>query len=139
MPPRRSAAHAMAYVTAPDLDTARSIAQTVVGRRLAACANLWPIESMYWWRGTLENAREVVIVFKTRRALLWKLIATVRENHPHEVPYFVSFACVAPSRSAAVSMAVTGPYPHMEMSSCATRAEKPFASNARTFSIAFAS
>jgi len=53
MPPRRPAAHAMAYVTAPDLETARSIARAVVGRRLAACANLWPIESMYRWKGTL--------------------------------------------------------------------------------------
>ncbi|TLZ70614.1 MAG: divalent-cation tolerance protein CutA, partial [Methanobacteriota archaeon] len=82
MPPRRAAAHAMAYVTAPDLETARSIARTVVERRLAACANLWPIESMYRWKGRLEEANEVVIVFKTRRALLQKLIATVREKHP---------------------------------------------------------
>jgi len=91
MPPRRAAAHAMAYVTAPDLETARSIARTVVERRLAACANLWPIESMYRWKGRLEEANEVVIVFKTRRALLQKLIATVREKHPYEVPCIVSY------------------------------------------------
>jgi len=91
MPTRHAAAHAMAYVTAPDLETARSIARTVVGRRLAACANLWPIESMYRWKGRLEEASEVVIVFKTRRALLQKLIATVRENHPYEVPCIVSY------------------------------------------------
>jgi len=81
----------MAYVTAPDLETARSIARAVVGRRLAACANLWPIESMYRWKGTLEDASEVVIVFKTRAALLPKLIAAVRENHPYEVPCIVSY------------------------------------------------
>ena len=91
MPPRRAAAHAMAYVTAPDLETARSIARTVVERRLAACANLWPIESMYRWKGRLEEANEVVIVFKTRRALLQKVIATVREHHPYEVPCIVSY------------------------------------------------
>ena len=91
MPTRRAAAHAMAYVTAPDLEAARSIARTVVRRRLAACANLWPIESMYRWKGKLEEAHEVVIAFKTRRALLQKLIATVREHHPYEVPCIASY------------------------------------------------
>jgi len=81
----------MVYVTAPDLATARSIARTVVRRRLAACANLWPIESMYRWKGKLEETNEVVIVFKTRRALLEKLIAAVRANHPSEVPCIVSY------------------------------------------------
>ncbi len=91
MPPRRAAAHAMAYVTAPDLETARSIARTVVQRRLAACANLWPIESMYRWKGKVEETNEVVIVFKTRAALLEKLIAAVRASHPYEVPCIVSY------------------------------------------------
>ena len=91
MPPRRTAANAMAYVTAPDLETARSIARTVVQRRLAACANLWPIESMYRWKGKVEETNEVVIVFKTRATLLEKLIAAVRASHPYEVPCIVSY------------------------------------------------
>lgn len=81
----------MAYVTAPDRETARSIARTAVERRLAACANVWPIESTYWWKGTLEETAEFVIVFKTRRSLLRKLIAAVRAVHPYEVPCIVSY------------------------------------------------
>ncbi len=81
----------MAYVTAPDLDTARAIARGIVRRRLAACANLWPIDSMYWWKGTMEESKEIAIVFKTRQALLAKLIAAVREMHPFEVPCIVSY------------------------------------------------
>ena len=34
----------MAYVTAPDLKTARAIAQTIVEKRLAACANVEGID-----------------------------------------------------------------------------------------------
>jgi len=60
----------MAYVTAPDRTTARKIARTIVERRLAACANLWPVESIYRWRGHREETGEFVIVFKTRKALL---------------------------------------------------------------------
>ncbi|TLZ92918.1 MAG: divalent-cation tolerance protein CutA [Methanobacteriota archaeon] len=81
----------MAYVTAPDRTTARKIARTIVERRLAACANLWPVESIYRWRGHREETGEFVIVFKTRKALLRKLIAAVRGLHPHEVPCIVSY------------------------------------------------
>jgi periplasmic divalent cation tolerance protein len=89
--PRRRAAHAMAYVTAPDRRSARKIARTVVEGRLAACANLWPVESVYRWRGKREEASEFVIVFKTRLALLKQLIVAVRRVHPHEVPCIVSY------------------------------------------------
>ena len=89
---RRRILHAMAYVTAPDRETARTIARVVVERRLAACANYWPVESRYWWNGTQEEAREFVIIFKTRRSLVRKLIAAVRDVHPAEVPCIVSYS-----------------------------------------------
>lgn len=82
----------MAYVTAPNRATARKIARVVVDARLAACANLVPIESMYWWRGRVEDAREVLVVFKTRRALAAKLAEAVRRHHPYVVPCVVTYA-----------------------------------------------
>src|SRR2546426_12588138 len=54
-----------------------------------------------------------------------------------DVAYFRSLASVAPRRFAAVSMAVTGPYPHIEMLSWATLAAKCFGSRERIGSIAF--
>src|SRR5207237_1225194 len=56
-----------------------------------AGASLWPVESMYRWRGRREETREFVIVCKTRKALLNKLIAAVRGMHPSEVPCIVSY------------------------------------------------
>ena len=88
---RRRILHAMAYVTAPDRETARTIARVVVERRLAACANYWPVESRYWWEGTQEETHEFVIIFKTRRSLVRKFIAAIRSVHPAEVPCIVSY------------------------------------------------
>jgi len=88
---RRKIPHAMAYVTAPDRQSARTIARVVVERRLAACANYWPVESRYWWQGTQEETHEFVIIFKTRRSLMRKLIAVVRSVHPAQVPCIVSY------------------------------------------------
>lgn len=87
----RTTTHAMAYVTAPDRASARRIANAVLQARLAACANLAPIESLYWWKGSVEAADEVLLVFKTRRALVPRLIEVVRKAHPYEVPCIVSY------------------------------------------------
>lgn len=82
----------MAYVTAPDRATARRIARAVLAKRLAACANLLTAESLYWWEGEITEAREVVVVFKTRRSLLRPLFAAVRDAHPYDVPCAVGYA-----------------------------------------------
>jgi len=92
MPVVRNRNHAMAYVTVPDRRVARRIARAVLGQRLAACANLAPIESLYRWKGAIEEAREVLVIFKTRRDLVPRLMAAVRIAHPYEVPCVVTYA-----------------------------------------------
>ncbi len=91
MPRSQPHGHAMAYVTAPDPDVARRIARGVLDARLAACANFVPIESLYRWKGELAEARETLIVFKTRSGLLPELIRQVKASHPYEVPCIVSY------------------------------------------------
>jgi len=91
MAAHRQTGHAMAYVTVPDRTTARKISRAVLEQRLAACANFWPAESIYRWRGSRQETREFVIVFKTRKSLLKKLIAAVRRLHPYDVPCIVTY------------------------------------------------
>ncbi len=78
-------------VTAGDRQSAAAIGRTLVEERLAACANLvGPIRSIYRWRGAVEDAREHLILLKTRAALYQALQARVRELHPYEVPEIVA-------------------------------------------------
>ena len=80
----------LAYSTVPNETTAEVIARTIVGERLAACANIIPgMRSLYWWAGALEEAHEVVLLFKTRRDLADKLSARIKELHPYECPCIV--------------------------------------------------
>jgi periplasmic divalent cation tolerance protein len=81
----------MVYVTAPDRQSAQRIARTVLEARLAACVNLAPIESLYWWRGSLERAKELLLVFKTRRLRVPQLMAAVKAVHPYETPCIVTY------------------------------------------------
>jgi len=88
---RTDAKHTVVLVTAPDLQTARKLAQAALKARLAACANLIPkIESHYWWQGKLESSAEVLIVLKTTTSCLSKLEQVILKNHPYDTPEFIA-------------------------------------------------
>lgn len=77
----------MVFSTAPSAAVARKLADVVLKKRLAACAHLAPAgESRYWWKGKLERAREVAMVFKTTRKALPSLMRTLKQSHPYETP-----------------------------------------------------
>jgi periplasmic divalent cation tolerance protein len=79
------------YITHPDETTARQIASQLVTRRLAACANIFPISSAYWWQGAVQEEGEWVSVLKTRLELESALEQAVQELHPYEVPCILRF------------------------------------------------
>ena len=84
---KRAAAFRIVLVTAPDLKTARALAQAALTAKLVACANLVPkIESHYWWQGKLEASAEVLIIFKTTRTKLAALQKLVVAEHPYDTP-----------------------------------------------------
>ena len=73
--------------TAPDLATARALADALVGERLAACVNLLPgLESVYRWQGQVERGQEVLLLIKTTRTCLPALQARIVALHPYELP-----------------------------------------------------
>lgn len=80
----------LVLVTAPDLRTARRLAQTALAARLIACANLIPkIESHYWWQGKIERGQEVLLVLKTTRTRLGSLEKLILTQHPYTTPEFI--------------------------------------------------
>ena len=79
--------YVIAYVTARDMEEAKRIGETIVREKLAACANIIPsMESIYWWKGNIENDKETVILLKTKKLLAGKLIKRVKELHSYETP-----------------------------------------------------
>lgn len=85
----------LALSTAPDAEQAERIARALVDERLIACANLVPgVTSIYRWEGAVQAEREVLMVMKTRRALVPRLKERLPRLHPYEVPELVVTAVV---------------------------------------------
>ncbi len=75
------------YSTIGSLREARTIADALVRERLAACVNLIPkVESVYRWKGTIENAQECVLLAKTRDEKAQAVIDRIRSLHSYELP-----------------------------------------------------
>jgi periplasmic divalent cation tolerance protein len=80
----------LVLVTAPDLKTARVLAQAALRERLVACVNLIPkIESHYWWQGKIETGSEVFMLLKTRAARVKPLEKLILAKHPYDTPEFI--------------------------------------------------
>ncbi|HEX6363360.1 MAG TPA: divalent-cation tolerance protein CutA [Albitalea sp.] len=74
------------YTTVGTAEDAHAMARALVERRLAACAQVEPIESFYAWKGALQQDPEFRILFKTTAARYGAVEAAIRELHPYELP-----------------------------------------------------
>jgi len=81
-------------------DEAGRIAHSLVEKRIAACVNILPsARSVYRWKGSVENAREVVLLIKTRRDIFDALRAELSKIHSYEVPEVIALPVVDGSES----------------------------------------
>ena len=86
----------MVYMTAANVEEARTIGRTLVAGRLAACVNI--VEQMtaiYMWEGALQEEGEVVLIAKTVAWKVPQLIETVRRMHSYAVPCIVTLPVTA--------------------------------------------
>lgn len=88
----------MLYTTTGSEDEAEKISNKLLERRLVACANIFPIRSMYWWKGEIEKEQEFAIIFKTRTELLDEAMAAIKELHSYEVPCLMCYEYVQGDR-----------------------------------------
>lgn len=76
----------MVYITCKDTEEADSIAHHLLERHLVACANIYPIRSLYWWKGEIQREGEVAVIMKTRCDNREQIIKEVLAIHSYEVP-----------------------------------------------------
>jgi periplasmic divalent cation tolerance protein len=74
------------YITCKNKIEAKKIGLFLVKKRLAACCNIFPIESIYWWQGKILNDKEVVLIVKTLKRNFKKVEKEVKKLHSYKVP-----------------------------------------------------
>ena len=79
----------LVLTTYPDRERALAAVAGAVSARLAACGNVVPIESRYWWKGELVTETEALVLFKTVPKRVGALFRFLADDHPYSVPEVV--------------------------------------------------
>jgi len=75
-------------------EEARSIAKVLVEEHLAACVNIASVESFFFWKGEFCEENEALLVIKTERALIERLIKRIKQIHSYEMPEIIAIPIV---------------------------------------------
>ena len=76
--------------TTGSLEEARTLARALVERKLAACAQISEIESIYRWQGAVRNDKEYRVFIKTTKNMYGAVQRAIRELHSYELPAIFS-------------------------------------------------
>ncbi|OKJ16115.1 divalent-cation tolerance protein CutA [Kitasatospora sp. CB01950] len=87
--------HLVVTTTHDDEDAARALAATLVSERLAACAQVHAVRSVYWWDGEVQDTAEWRVDLKTRASLAEQLADRIVELHPYDTPEVIAVPITA--------------------------------------------
>ena len=86
------------YITAPSLEEAEIIGRHLVSKRLAACVNIINnMESIYHWEGKVETASEVIVIAKTKEALIDEITESLKSIHSYKCPAIMALPIIGGS------------------------------------------
>ena len=78
------------WINCPTREVAEQIADSLVSRRLVACANIHgDIHSTYHWQQKVEREKEIPLLLKTREELFDRIVEEVRQIHPYDTPSII--------------------------------------------------
>lgn len=83
-------------ITAANKSEAEKIASVLVTEKLAACINIIPrVNSLFWWQGKMDNAKEVLLIAKTKLSAFKKIKTLVKKLHSYQVPEIIAIPIIA--------------------------------------------
>ena len=74
------------YSTFPNKNIAKRVGERLVRKKLAACCNIFPMDSIYSWREKIVEEKEFAVIIKTRKENFKKIEKFILESHPDDTP-----------------------------------------------------
>jgi len=84
------------FVTASNKREAQKIAAGLIKQRLAACVNIMDkVDSVFFWEGKIQKAKESLLIIKSKKEKMSKVIKLVKSLHSYEVPEIIALPVIA--------------------------------------------
>jgi periplasmic divalent cation tolerance protein len=74
------------YTTVKNEGEAAVLANNAIHAHLVACADFWPIRSLYMWEGYVEDIVQYMVVFTTDDRQVEDLTSLIKKLHSYKVP-----------------------------------------------------
>jgi len=82
-------------ITTSGEEEAHRIAGLLLSQRRAACVNIVPkVDSLFWWQGKPDSAKESLLIIKTKASLLPEIVSLVKETHSYKVPEVIGLPII---------------------------------------------
>lgn len=89
------ARYAVLLITTDSPEEAEQISRVLLEQKKAACVNIIPdVNSIFWWEGKPDSARENILVVKSRVSLLPEVISLVKKTHSYDVPEIIALPII---------------------------------------------
>jgi len=91
--------YALVYITTSGKEESKNIGNMLVNEKLAVCINIIAsIESIYLWKGEIEDDKESLLIAKTKADNIDKIIKRVKEIHSYETPAILAIPIIEGSK-----------------------------------------
>lgn len=77
------------YITNPTKKEAKKIAKHLLEKRLIACANIFSVNSLYWWEKKIVDDNEFILIAKTTKESFGKVEREVKKIHSYKIPCII--------------------------------------------------
>ena len=94
-----STKYGVVLVTVASIEAGKAIAESLLQAKLAACINLFPLDSMYLWQGKINHDQEYQLIIKTNLDKFDELAEQIKSLHSYEVPEIIAIPIVTGSNS----------------------------------------
>jgi len=84
------------FVTASSKKEARKIAGSLIKHKLAACVNIVDkIDSVFFWESKVDKAKESLLIIKSKKEKMPKIIKLVKSTHSYKVPEIIALPIIS--------------------------------------------
>jgi periplasmic divalent cation tolerance protein len=92
---KSSPEYVVIFITASSYEEAHKISEALVGQKKAACVNIVSkVNSIFTWKGKLEESEESLLIVKTRAKLFQDVVTLVKWLHSYEVPEIIALPII---------------------------------------------
>ena len=74
-----------------DRKNANRIANKLLSERLIPCVTFKNIESWFWWKGEINQSKEVQLIIKCNKANVNKVCKKISKYHSYKLPEIICF------------------------------------------------